>query len=370
MTSFQVGSTPLLEAVSAIYPLVPNKPSRDILKCFRVTAKQGIEDKITIRCTDLETFAEVTITSTVIVPNEGEFVVPAATLLEYVKALEGGDVNCLVTPEETLKITENLTEFTLGLQDIDEYPDFPETPDNASWFGLELPALSKALKQVVFAVAEKGSPRWGTLNAVCMETGPDGVILIGTDQHRASIVNLNISETLDENSYLIPSKTLALVPKIFGEDEVQVSCDVANNIIFKDSSKQVMVRLMHGSFPPVKNFVPNHPKKLELAASDFLRQVKKSSLATDKHSTLKIELTHDKIKLLTKARQQRKVAKIECPVTYDGDEFLFAVNCKYMIDILKASDNEAVEMYFNQNNQPILFVQDNFKHLIVPQEVR
>jgi DNA polymerase-3 subunit beta len=371
MTSFKVNGTQFLEAISSIYPLVPNKPSRDILKCFRITAKQAATDTITIRATDLETFAVVELSTGVMVFTDGEIAVPAAILIEYAKAFDGGDVDFLVTPEEALKLTESTSEFEVGLQDLDEYPDFPDMPASMTWSTVPVPALAKALSQVVFAVAEKGSPRWGTLNAICMETNDTIMTLIGTDQHRASMVEIELTDTLAEESYLLPSKTLALVPKIFTEDEVEVSFDVSNNIIFKDESTTIMVRLMHGNFPPVKTFMPTHPNKLELNAPDFLKRVRKSALATDKHSTLRVELSADKIKLLTKTRQQRKVAKIEYPVPYDGNDFQFAVNCKYIIDMLKAStSDEAVEMHFNQNNQPILFTQSNFKHLVVPQEVR
>ena len=371
MTSFKANGSQILEAISSIYPLVPNKPSRDILKCFKITAKQTGGDSLTIRATDLETFATVKLSTGVIVFTEGEMVVPAATLFEYAKAFDGGDVDFLVTPEEALKMTETTSEFEVGLQDLDEYPEFPDMPATMTWSTVSVPALAKALNQVIFAVAEKGSPRWGTLNAVCMETNNTVMTLIGTDQHRASMVDIEVSDTLEEETYLIPSKTLALVPKIFTEDEVEVSFDVSNNMVFRDETTSIMVRLMHGNFPPVKTFIPTHPNKLELNGPDFLKQVRKSALATDKHSTLRVELSTDKIKLLTKTRQQRKHAKVEYPVEYTGDNFQFAVNCKYIIDMLKASTNgEAVEMHFNQNNQPILFTQSNFKHLVVPQEVR
>jgi len=371
MTSFTVNGTEFLDAISAICPLVPNKPSRDILKCLRISTEQGATDTITIRATDLETFAIIELSAGVVVHTEGEFVVPALVLLEYAKAFDGGNVSFLGTQQETLQITEDGSQFEVGLQDLDEFPDFPDMPTSMTWSDVPLPALAKALKQVVFAVADKGSPRWGTLNAVCLETNDSTMTLIGTDQHRASIVELELAEPLGEGSYLIPSKTLALIPKIFTEDEVKVSFDVSNSAIFKADPTTIIVRLMHGNYPPVKTFMPNHPNTLELDTSSFLKHVKKSALATDKHSTLRVELSTDKIKLLTKGEQQRKAAKIEYETSYDGDDFQFAVNCKYIIDMLKAADSgEAVEMHFNQNNQPILFTQNNFKHLVVPQEIR
>jgi DNA polymerase-3 subunit beta len=309
------------------------------------------------------------------VQTPGEFTVPAQTLLDYIKVFDGDStLTLLVTPEEVLRISdENDTEFQVGVEDMDEYPDFPEAPDNPNWVTILLPALTRALSQVIFAVADKGSPRWGTLNAVCLETGDRKITLIGTDQHRASVVDFDVEETLEEASYLVPSKTLSLVPKIFKGDELQISFEDPHSLTFNDGITQILIRLMHGNYPPVKNFMPTsttHPNSLELDASSFLKEVKKSSLATDKHSTLKVELSSDKVTLKTRTREQRKSAKVEHRLDYTGDDFEFAINCKYLLDMLKASSGDIVVMRFNQNTQPILFTQNNFRHFLVPQEVR
>lgn len=369
MASFTVNSAEFLNAISSIFPIVPSKPPRDILKCFRIKAVQGREESITIYATDLETFATSILKNSVIVHTPGDFVVPAAILLEYARSLDGGTTT-LVTQEAELKITEGEAQLGVGLQDLDEFPEFPELPDSATYYPVPLAALSKALSQVIFAVADKGSPRWGTLNAVCMETEGQEVSLIGTDQHRASVVSMEVTSSLSSGNYLIPSKTLALVPKIFNNEEVNISFDSSNNLILSDGSSTVMIRLLSGSYPPVKDFVPDHPNSIDIDAGAFLKQVKKSALATDNHSSLKLELTNDKIKLFSKTRQQRKTVKVEFPLTYGGDTFEFAINCKYLLDMLKAANNgEPLKMFFNQNNQPILFTQDSFKHLIVPQVV-
>jgi DNA polymerase-3 subunit beta len=375
MSSFTVNSREFLEAISALAPLVPQKPSRDILKCFKIVANQGLNDSVVIQATDIETYASSTLETNVMVQTPGEFTVPAQTLLDYIKVFDGDStLTLLVTPEEVLRISdENDTEFQVGVEDMDEYPDFPEAPDNPNWVTILLPALTRALSQVIFAVADKGSPRWGTLNAVCLETGDRKITLIGTDQHRASVVDFDVEETLEEASYLVPSKTLSLVPKIFKGDELQISFEDPHSLTFNDGITQILIRLMHGNYPPVKNFMPTsttHPNSLELDASSFLKEVKKSSLATDKHSTLKVELSSDKVTLKTRTREQRKSAKVEHRLDYTGDDFEFAINCKYLLDMLKASSGDIVVMRFNQNTQPILFTQNNFRHFLVPQEVR
>jgi len=182
-----------------------------------------------------------------------------------------------------------------------------------------------------------------------------------------------IDETLPEASYLVPVKTMALIPKIFNGDELRVNFVDGHTLIFDDGITQILIRLMHGNYPAVKTFMPTeetHPNSLDIDASTFLKEVKKSSLATDKHSTLRVELSTDKMTLLTRTREQRKTARVEHRLDYSGDDFTFAINCRYLLDMLKASSGDVVQMRFNRNNQPILFTQNNFRHFLVPQEVR
>jgi DNA polymerase III beta subunit len=370
MASFTVNSAEFLNAINSIYPIVPNKPPRDILKCFRIKASQGANDCLEIFATDLETFATAKLEDSVMVQAAGDFVVPAAALLDYARSLDGGNATFLVTEQESLEISEGEAKFSVGLQDLDEYPDFPDRPEDINWVTVPLPEFSKALNQVIFAVADKGSPRWGTLNAVCLETGSQEISLIGTDQVRASITNIRIPELDRESQYLVPSKTLGLIPKMFQSEEIQLSLESNNNLIFRDDTTEVLIRLLQGAYPPVKDFIQNHPRQVAIEAGDFLKEVKKSALATDNNSPLKLELTANKIKLSAKTRKQRRTVRVEFPLEYDGEDFKTALNCKFLIDMLKAASNaEPLEMHFNQSNNPLQFTQDGFLHLIVPQPI-
>jgi len=370
MTLFRLNNTELLDSLLSVYPIVPKKPSRDILKCFKITAilgKDGNSDHISIMATDLETFIVVHIDADVV--DEGKFVVPAQLFIDYIKALDGGNVEITISSNNTLKINEDLTVFEMSLPDEDEYPRFPDINDNnITYIPISTDDFYKGLSQSVFAVADKGSPRWGSLNAICIDVKDNKLIVIGTDQHRASLIEIVLNQNVLDAQYLVSAKSLAILPKLF-TDNLHMSFN-SNNLIFTDRNGYFIIRLMHGDYPAVKSFIPRHPHQFSIDPSNFLKQVRKSALAVDKHNTLKIQLEKDKISFYSKSREHHKVAKIEQNIVYSGQEIKFSINCKYLIDLLKASTNDPLVMHFNRNNQPILFTQSNFKHMIVPQETR
>ena len=92
MTSFTVDTKIFQNALASVYPIVPNKPSRDVLKGVKIIAKTGTPDTLELLVTDLETYAKTAIKTDVIVQKPGEFVAPAQVLFEYVKSLSDQNI--------------------------------------------------------------------------------------------------------------------------------------------------------------------------------------------------------------------------------------------------------------------------------------
>jgi DNA polymerase III sliding clamp (beta) subunit (PCNA family) len=131
MTKVVVETNLLAQALGALAPIIPKKPSRDVLVCFRVKAEIGDPDSLHIYAASdhMETFASYTVTEGVAVKKAGEFAVPAKVFLDYIKAIETDQVSIETDGEATIKIKADSTCFEAGLQDIEEFPDFPEAPD-------------------------------------------------------------------------------------------------------------------------------------------------------------------------------------------------------------------------------------------------
>lgn len=321
----------------------------------------------------METFASYCLKTNIIVQKSGEFVVPAVIFTDYIKSLESDTIEIHQVSEEILKIKEAGTEMEVGLQDLLEFPEFPTIPtDKKEWVKLPINAVKHALSLVIFAVADKGHPKWGALGGVCLQFEKDKINFVGTDLHRASISELPVPGQKVEGVYLISATAMEMASKFLNAD-FEVLPNPPNNLILKNADCNLFIRLIGGDFPAVKNLVTtnNHPQNLEFDVSDFGKQVRKAALAVDKHNTIRVEIKDEKVNLVAKTKDQRKNIKVERAIAYKGNGIHFAVNCQYLLDLLKVADNaEPLVMRFNRNNQPLLFTQPNFKHLLVPQEIR
>jgi len=373
MSLISIKTAALKQVLDAIIPAVPNKPSRDILKCIKIVAKQGSPvDTLTFQVTDLERFVSYDLPcvgGSFMVTTEGSFAVPALIFANYARAIDDIDTLIQLTPENTVKLTATTSEFEVGALELDDFPDFPTTDNVKNWIEIESDALRYALSRVLFAVADKGHPRWGALSAVCLELENNLLSLIGTDQHRASVSSIELDKPriATKQTLLVSGTALEIVSKIF-EGTIQMSLDSPNTLIFKTGNIIMFVRLVSGNFPPVRNFLPKHPNKLQIDAKSFLKEIKRVQLATDQFAAIRIALRKDKAILIAKTREEKKTAKIEYSITNTGPDIDFTINCKYLIDVLKVENT--LELSYNKNNQPLMFKADGFEHVIVPQETR
>lgn len=378
MSLISIKSSVLRQVLDVILPAVPAKPSRDILKCVKVTAKQGSPDSLVFQVTDLERFLTYQVPNAgganFLVTTEGSFSVPAQVFTNYVRAIDDIDIGIRVTTENTVRLTNGklgalvTAEFEVGLVD-DDFPDFPTIDKIKNWIEIEADVLRINLHRVLFAVAERGHPKWGALSSVCIELENNKLSLIGTDQHRASVASIELDKprTAAKQTLLVSATALEIVSKIF-EGTIKMSLDSANALVFNTGDVTMFVRLVNGKFPPVRNFLPKHPHKLQLDAKSFLKEIKRVQLATDQFAAIKVSLRKDKATLIAKTKEEKKTAKIEYGITNPGSDIDFTINCKYLIDVLKVSDS--IELSYNKNNQPIMFKADGFEHVIVPQETR
>lgn len=370
MSLITIKTEALQAALEAMLPVVPSKPTRDILKGLKFEAKQGRPDSLTIYATDLERYASYSVQDPTqfLVGTEGSFVVPAVILGSYVKALGEPEVTLLVTPQNTLKLSAgNTSEFEVGILDIDDFPTFPSV-SGVDYVEVEAAALRFGLERVLFAVADKGHPKWGALSAVNLELENDKLSLIGTDQHRASISTITINSSVNQKkSLLVAGSALEIVSKIFNE-KIKLILDNPNVLMLVSGRLTMYIRLISSRFPPVRNFIPKHPNKVSVESKPLLRELKKVNLATDKFSAIKICLRKDKIILTARTKEEKKSAKAECPITNAGPDIDFTINCNYLMEVLKVGDS--FDLSYNRNNQPLMLQTSGFEHVIVPQETR
>ena len=131
-------------------------------------------------------------------------------------------------------------------------------------------------------------------------------------------------------------------------------------------------RLIDGNFPNYQQVVPQEEgSKIKLPRIDFLQMVKRASLITDdKSNSVKFQFESGQIRI-TAVTPDVGEAREEMNIEYDGPGIEIAFNPEYIMDVLKALDEEdEVVMELRDSDSPgIIRTGGSFLCVVMPMKL-
>ena len=309
------------------------------------------------------------------VNQEGSIVINAHLLTEIIKKL----------PSETVEIEskENLTVIIKGGQSKFELvgidpKEFPELPNisQAEYLTLPVSTLKSMIKQTIFAVADDDSKpiHTGTL----FEIKDNSVTLVSVDGYRLALRNEPTKESL-ELKFVVPGKTLREVLKLLpttGEENNYAKITAGmRHIIFQIGEYKIISRLLEGEFLDYKTTIPEKSNfTARVSTAKFLEAVERVSLLINDRlkSPVKCVFAKESINLSCNTSVGRSNDEIKISSNFE-EELEIAFNNRYMIEALKSTDCDEIEIHINGPLAPIKITPtqgNSFVFLVLPVRIK
>ena len=340
-----------------------------------------IENKnIQLITTDLEIGVVHTIRGKV--EEEGSFTVNSRMISDYINLLPNKKVE-LEKQEENLKITCENYHTKIKGQPADDYPLIPQV-EKQNKISVKINDLKKALNQVSFAVA--GSDSRVELSGVLFSFSGDKMTLAATDSYRLTEKEISVTpesqEELEDKKIIVPSKTIQELLRILsglkenGElehDKQEIDFYLSDNqILFTTQSTELVSRLIEGQYPDYKQIIPESSNtSITVNKSELVRAVKTSSLFSKSGvNDVNLDFPEGKDQVVvssTSGQTGENVAEIEAKTS--GKDNSIIVNYQYLLDGLKAIEDEEVKIEVVDNNTPCAVKpvnNDNYIYIIMP----
>jgi DNA polymerase-3 subunit beta len=153
--------------------------------------------------------------------------------------------------------------------------------------------------------------------------------------------------------------------------------DPEQNVEAKFESNQCVLRygnwtvasvLVEGSFPKYEDVIPrDNDVKLELGRESFLSAVRRAALLTTRDSKgVRFALSSDQMVLSSRSPEQGE-ATITLPISYAGGELEIGFNPHFLIEVLRALDEEKVVFELKEANRPgIVRCGTDFLYVVMP----
>ena len=349
----QIEKKDLMNLIGKTQNIVEKKNTMPILVNVLLDA-QG--SSVKVFATDLE--VSLTDETKVQILEPGKVAVSAKSLFEIAKELSEGMIQLHKKENNWLEIKQGkYTSKIVGVS-AEEYPIFP-TYQGQDFIKIETSVLRDMIEKTIYSISTDET-RYH-LNGVYFERSvgsvPNQFRMVATDGHRLSLIDKTIQQNNPPTSpqgVIIPRKGLNEIRKLLdtlsGEFEMAIE---GSQLIVKQGSTILMIRLIEGRYPNYQQFIPQNLKhKIIVSKDSFLTSLKRVSLlANQKSKGVTILLTNGKMEISSN-NPELGDAKEEIECGFEGNEIKVGFNAKYITDVLSSMNDDKIEFHLNDQLSP------------------
>ncbi|MDR2658229.1 MAG: DNA polymerase III subunit beta [Oscillospiraceae bacterium] len=368
---FRCQAKQLQDAVSIAVKAVSARPSVPILEGLLLeTDENGIRLVGSDELMTIETFIDATIL------EEGRLALPGRLLSEVIRKLPDADVE-LRSDEwsQSYKATLRCLGSRTMLAGLNAN-DYPKIRDAEEKFGFSVPQdeLRTLIQRTLFSVAtDETRP---ILTGALLEVQEDRLIMAALDGFRLAVARIVMPEPCGEPmQVVIPGKVLSELQHILAGDEAPVDISINDrNVRFKAGRTLITARLLEGEFMRYRQILPTDwQTRVITPVSALGAALDRASLIArvGKNNLIRLNIGDNTLTMSSNTEQNQSEEEIG-GVETEGKPLEIAFNDKYLIDILKAIDDDAVEMRFQTSVSPCIVKPlegDDYLYLVLPMRV-
>lgn len=352
----------LVEAVANVSRAVSTKNTLAALEGVLLKASDG---QLSLTGYDLELAISTSIDAKILQP--GEIVLSAKIFLDMIRRMPSDQVSISCDDKLLTVVKGGMTEYTiLGIPAL----EFPELPAVSQTTQLELPqaTLKEMIAQTLFAVATTDNKPVHTGSMFDIEDG--ALNLVSVDGYRLALRHEKV-DFAGEMSFIVPGKSLAEVAKLLREEDEPATLAVARrHILFEVEGYTIISRLLEGEFLDWKSAIPQGGQTtLRVSVRELVNAIERASLliSDSVKSPLRMKLEGGLLRISCSTALGRAYDELHCQ--QEGADLEIGFNSRYMLDALKASSCDELQLLLNGPLAPIKLLPlegDSFTFLVLP----
>ena len=343
---FKILRSTFIEGLKSVQNIVAGKGSLPILQNVLIEAN-GNEIRMTT--TDLDISIRTTCECNVV--ESGKTTLPVKLLFTAVTKVVEGEVEVQVDGKENAIISAGNARYKIVGLPESEFPRLPNDNDAFS-YSLSQQTFREMLRKVSYAASQDDTRR--TLKGVLLSFKNSKLTMVATDGRRLALVENEVEFPKDaEKDIVLPSKAVAeLQRSIEGEDNLSLILQ-KSQICFTLGKSTIYSKLIEDVYPNYKQVIPKETvEQISVDRQLLLDALDRASVMTmdEAHST---KLIFEEGKLtVTSAVSDIGEAKDVVPIKYAGEKIEIMFNPTYVMDPLKAIDDDEVMININDGHSP------------------
>ncbi len=304
--------------------------------------------------------------------DEGEWIVNSRLFTDIIKKMPTDEVEINIAENMAMTVSSGMTEYTISAMSAIQYPSIPEFGESKC-ITMGQSVVRSMINQTLFAVSQNDTKP--ILMGELFEVEDNRLNVVAIDGYRLAVRSEAVKET-ENKKFVIPAKTLNEVSKML-KDEDGLTCDIVvsrKHIVFDFNGYTVFSRLLEGEFHNYKGSIPQKSvTEVIIPRRELIDCLERASLLINERvkSPVKCLFDNGLLKVSCATSIGRIYDEIDCDIA--GPMIEIGFNCKYLLDPLKAINDEKIKLLMNGGNLPMKIVpikNDDYTYLVLPVRLR
>ena len=343
---FSIVRSKFIEALKPVQSIVAGKGSLPILQNVMIEARGG---ELKLTTTDLD--ISIVSTAECEVVEEGATTLPVKILFNLIGKAPEGVVEVDIDAEQKAVIRAGSASYKLNGKPESDFPKLGGDEESSEYI-MPRQTLQEMLRKTAYAASQDDTRR--TLKGVLMSFKDAKLTMVATDGRRLALVEREMEfPKTSERDVVLPSKAVQeLQRSLAGEGDVKINIQ-KTKISFNLGTIQIYSKLIDDAYPNYRQVIPNECQHTIVVDRQLLLDaLERASVMTmdEAHST---KLIFDANRLtVTSAASEIGEATDEVAIKYGGEKIEIMFNPNYVMDPLKAIDDDEVSIKLNNGHSP------------------
>lgn len=325
--------------------------------------------KLELTATDLDVTVSCAVEATV--KEAGATTLPVKKLLGIVRELSAPELEIELDEKQIASLRSGPSYYKIHGIAAEEFPPQPKF-EEVKRVAVPQEKLRSMLRKTSFAIS-LDETRF-VLNGIFFSFKEQKLTMVATDGRRLALVEEEVElASGGEGEIIVPTKAVNELNRLLqttGEAEMRFT---ENQVVFNLQAATgfpvlVISKLIEGNYPNYRQVIPPETKeRVPLAREELLHALKRAEIMTsEKSNSVRMSFTKNNVTITANTPEVGE-AREAMAINYKGRDMAIAFNPTYLMDPLKALDNDEVYLELIDELSPgILKVNGPFLYVLMP----
>ncbi len=351
----------LSEAVLKVSKACAVRTTAPVMECVKITAEG---EEVVLLATDNELSIRKAVKAEIF--EEGELCVQGKLFADFVGKLADEEI-AISSGERGMEIKYRDSVSYMQTLPAEDFPKIDLSIGENS-FVMKQCDLKKIIAETTFCCAQDDSRP--VLKGCLLEFG-DKLEMTALDGYRLAISEAPILAKTGENSIICPARTLTEIAKTLSDGDEEIAIYTQGGMLMVQSEGMTIVsRLYQGEFIRKESVIPSKfSTDVILPRKELIAGAERASVLIrgDKNNLVTLEIAGNVVKISSNSEYGNLSESIAAETA--GVDLTISMNAKYLLDSLRALEEDDVQISFNGAVSPFILQNREKKeslYLILP----